>query len=412
MGKPVYIVVTPFFPSPHDWSGAYCYDFVQALLRNGKYDVRVFVPGAGGGYDYHGVHVTTFRMRILPSVIFPFLFSRFNQGSFLAAVRSTGIKLEDVAICHGHTAIYGIYPLAIKQANPNCLTLLHHHDCESFGLNLGRLRYFWLYKAIQFPLFRRMHEKIDCHVFISNVSRQSFEAVPDASWTIYKGYKRQMRGLSFMRSARIRESFILHNGVDIEIFNRSQEKSNPRQPTILCIANFIDWKSQITLLQALVRIRERMDAVPSLRLIGTGPLLGKCKKFVEKNGLQSSVTFESEVHHEQLPDIYRSASLFVLPSYFEGFGCVFTEAYACGVPFITCEGQGMDEFIPDDERHLWLCRPLDDADLAEKILYFFRYRPEQHLKDEIAIQPLVDRFVEQIDVSRDRMLEHNNSEEK
>ena len=74
--NPIYIVVTPFFPSPETWRGAYCYDFVKALMRTGKYDVRVFVPGNGADYDYQGVHVYRFPVKYLPSNVFPVLFRR------------------------------------------------------------------------------------------------------------------------------------------------------------------------------------------------------------------------------------------------------------------------------------------------------------------------------------------------
>ena len=43
--KRIYLFVTPFFPSPESWRGGYCLDAAQALIRDGRFDVRVFVPG-------------------------------------------------------------------------------------------------------------------------------------------------------------------------------------------------------------------------------------------------------------------------------------------------------------------------------------------------------------------------------
>lgn len=77
--------------------------------------------------------------------------------------------------------------------------------------------------------------------------------------------------------------------------------------------------------------------------------------------------FLTKMRHEHLSDFYRSLDLFVLPSYFEGFRCVFTEAHSCGVPFITCEVQGIDDIISVEDRNKWLCKPKDAKDLAEKI---------------------------------------------
>lgn len=392
--KPVYLFVAPFFPSPESWRGAYCYDFVRALMRTGRYDVRVFAAGEGADYDYQGVHVCRFRTWSLPSAVFPLLFARRNVRSFIACVRRSGIRLEDVAVCHASP----IYGLAIKSFNPRCLTVLHHHCPSSFGLSLGRLRHFWVHKAINFFLYRNLYERIDLHVFISAVAENSFRRFPDTSWTVYDDYRRLGRGLGFFRPARLRDSVILWNGVDTRQFFPRGEGRDPVF-TMGCIANFIDLKDQLTLLRAVERVRDKLGAW-RLRLVGSGPLLGQCRDFVREHGLEANVTFEKEVDHTCLPDFYRSLDLFVLPSYFEGFGCVFTEAWACGVPFITCEGQGMDDLIPGEERALWLCKPKAPEDLAAKILHFYIHRPQQHLSGPVDIDVLVPRFVDQVETLR------------
>lgn len=396
--KPIYVVVTPFFPSPDSWRGVYCYDFVQALRRIGRYDVRVFVPDAGPDYDYQGVHVCRFPVRKLPSAILPFLFAGWNVHSFLRKLQAEGVLPAEVAVCHGHTASCGIYPLALKRQNTKCLALLHHHDLASFGMNTGRLRHVWLHKIINFFQLRWMHERMDVHIFLSRKSETSFRAVPDASWSVYDDYRRQMRGLGLFRSARIRQSLVLHNGVDCRQFT-SAGRDVHSGFVMGCIANFGKLKDHHSLLEALSRVRNQLGDW-RLRLIGSGPTLASCKAYVAEQGLQGRVAFETEVDHTQLPEFYRSLDLFVLPSYFEGFGCVFTEAWACGAPFITCEGQGMDDMILPEERGLWLCKPMNPADLAEKILHYYKNRPEQRMAGPIDIDVLVPRFVEQVEALR------------
>lgn len=403
MSLPIYLVVTPFFPAPGVWRGVFCYDFVRALERTGMYDVRVFVPGWGADYDYQGVRVHRFRTIQLPSAAFPALFSRWNKRSFLSKVRACGVDLKNVVVCHGHTATFGIYALAIRAQNPRCFAVLHHHDPASFGLRLGRLRHVWLHKAINFFVLRRLHEAMDLHVFISGMVKRGFRQFPKTDWSVYEDYRRLGRGLQWFRPARISASTILWNGVDVARFT-SEVREERSTFTIGCIANFIDWKDQITLLRAVERLRGELGTW-RLRLIGSGPTLETCKTFVREHGLEDCVSFEKEVDHTQLPDFYRSLDLFVLPSYFEGFGCVFTEAWACGTPFITCEGQGMDDMVLPEERHLWLCKPMCPEDLADKILYFYRNRPKQHLAGPIDIDVLVPRFVEQVESLRRRLCE-------
>ena len=116
-----------------------------------------------------------------------------------------------------------------------------------------------------------------------------------------------------------------------------------------------------------------------------------------EHGLARRVTFEPEGDHTLLPTFYRGIDLFILPSYFEGFECVFTEAWSCGTPFITCKGQGMDDLIPAEERDLWLCNPMDPQDLTEKIAAFFQKRPQQHLTSPVDIDTLMEAFVKELE---------------
>ena len=397
MSNKVYIVVTPFFPSPSTWRGSYCLDFVKALKKScPALHVEVFVPGSGDDYVIDDVCVHRFPTKMLPSNILPFLFRRYNERSFLKAVERAGIDCDDVAFCHGHTANFAIYPLAIKRRNPECMTLLHHHDLASFGLNLGRLRHVWLYNLIMFPVMRRFHEKIDCHVFISEASRKSFVSAPDANWSVYDDYKKQMRWLPY-RPTKIKSSIVLHNGIDVAVFIGGKKKEGDVF-TIGCIGNFIKLKDQMSLLRAVERLRTGIKVV----FVGSGPERERCETYAREHGLD--VEFRNEVRHEQLPAFYQSIDLFVLPSYFEGFGCVFAEAWACEVPFITCEGQGMDDMIYEQDRVLWLCKQRNPEDLSAKIKRYIENHPEQRLKCEIDINKLVQGFIDEVEDVRKRQV--------
>lgn len=446
----VYLYITPFFPSLGNWRGAYCYDFVRALVRHLELSVgvgsscakapedkgwKVVVFKEGDGSDYElevekrsgggdrKIIVHTFKARRLPSNIFPNLFARWNQRSFLRKVKealtplfdsSSQLQLLDaVEVCHCNTANYGIYALAMKKANPRCKTLLHHHDLASFGLNMGVLRHCWIYNMIQFPILRRMHEKIDCHVFISEASRRSFLAAPDAGWTEFEDYQKQMRGLPY-RPVKIQASVILHNGVDKSVFCRVEEdggRENGRRCgrvdfVIGCVGNFQELKGQETLIRAVARVNEgeKEGRRRTIRIVfvGSGERLEACKLLARELNVEAE--FLREVSHEKLAVFYRGLDLFVLPSWFEGFGCVYTEAHACGVPFIACEGQGVADVL-EGKKSPWLCRPGDVEDLAAKIEdYISRVEVErgrdineiQPLNEDQDIEKLVGKFVKEI----------------
>jgi len=409
-----YIYVTPFFPSPTNWEGAYCLDFVKALRKaRPEMRVEVFVVGDGDDYEIDGVKVWQFKEKIFKGFILPFLFRRRNERSFLAAVERAGVKIEDVSICHGNTARFAIYPLALKRINPQIRTLLHHHDLASFGLNLGVFHTCSLYNVFLFRQLRKLHEEIDCHVFISKASRQSFLAAPDASWAAYDDYKSQMRGPKFfaLRSVKIGESFILHNGVDVGLFKQLKDRGlrltdGRKEFVIGCVGNFWKLKDQMSLLRAIDILNNNtlsnsMSSVCSgvkikIIFIGNGPEKSKCEEYARQKRI--NVEFRDEVWHEDLSAFYHDLDIFVLPSYFEGFGCVYTEAWSCGVPFIACEGQGIEDMIAAEDRDKWLCKSQDPKDLADKISAYMKNRWQQNLTGIIDIQTLVGNFCREIGI--------------
>lgn len=395
--KQIYLVVTPFFPSPTSWRGAYCFDLVRALERTERYRVVVFKPGTENDYVYQGVAIHTFPVRQLPSNVFPFLFVCGNQKSFLRKVaivaEQEGWHFDEVAVCHGHTALFAPYSVAMKTVSPKCLTLLHHHDPGSFGLQNGCLRHCWLYNLIQFPILRKWHERIDCHVFISGLVKRNFFSAPRTEDWMCESYKKQMRALPW-RSPRSDRSIVLHNGVDGSLFNeQGRDNAGIRPFTIGCAGNFSVEKGQMDLLKAAVQLKSQGREI-CVRFIGSGGNVEECRRFAEVQKMD--VEFLTEVQHAQLPEFYRGLDLFVLPSTWDGFGCVYTEAWACGTPFITTTGAGVSELIPEGERNLWVAKPANPRDLAEKIAYYMDHRPKQTLNGPVTFDELMPYFFREL----------------
>ncbi len=79
-----------------------------------------------------------------------------------------------------------------------------------------------------------------------------------------------------------------------------------------------------------------------------------------------SVRFLGFVPDSDLPDLYRLADLYVMPSTQEGFGIVYLEAAACGLRVVGGKGGGTADAIPD-ERVGTIVDPGDRASLAAAI---------------------------------------------
>ena len=69
------------------------------------------------------------------------------------------------------------------------------------------------------------------------------------------------------------------------------------------------------------------------------------KKKIKDLDLQDDVIFTGYVPEEDLPALYNGASLFVYPSFYEGFGLPPLEAMQCGCPVITSNTSSLPEVV-------------------------------------------------------------------
>lgn len=116
----------------------------------------------------------------------------------------------------------------------------------------------------------------------------------------------------------------------------------PHQPLILTLtrlSRFDRYKHIGALIDALPPLLQRW---PDLRLMvaGSGDDLPRLRQRVKALGLESEVIFAGRIADAELPDHYRLATLFALPSEKEGFGIVFLEALGCGLPVLAGNRDG------------------------------------------------------------------------
>jgi glycosyltransferase involved in cell wall biosynthesis len=116
------------------------------------------------------------------------------------------------------------------------------------------------------------------------------------------------------------------------------------------------------LLEAAARLRGR---IPDLvvRIVGDGPEAPRLRALHARLGLQGTVVFLGEVSRRALAVEYASADCFCLPSVQEGFGLVFTEAMAAGLPVVACRVAAVPEVVADQQTGL-LVNPRDPGALT------------------------------------------------
>ncbi len=121
------------------------------------------------------------------------------------------------------------------------------------------------------------------------------------------------------------------------------------------------YKGLDTLLQAL-------PLVPEAELVagGDGPMRPEWEALAAELGLDDRVRFLGEIPAADLPDHYRQADLFCLPSNSraEAFGIVLLEAMAAGLPCVTTELGTGTSFVVQHEQTGLVVPPADPAALA------------------------------------------------
>lgn len=93
------------------------------------------------------------------------------------------------------------------------------------------------------------------------------------------------------------------------------------------------------ILEALPKLLKRNSKLVWV-LGGKGDDLDRVKEKAKILGVADHCRFPGYIPDVELPDLYRSSDLFVLPSQKEGFGIVFLEAAACGLPVIAGNQDG------------------------------------------------------------------------
>ncbi|MBI4590002.1 MAG: glycosyltransferase family 4 protein [Candidatus Rokubacteria bacterium] len=138
------------------------------------------------------------------------------------------------------------------------------------------------------------------------------------------------------------------------------------RPTVLSVARMYPRKRLGDLLEAASCLRDRLPDL-QVRLVGNGPERARLVRLHARLGLGDTVIFLGEISRRQLAEEYVNADGCCLPSVQEGFGIVFLEAMAAGLPVVACRAAAVPEVVPDGAAGL-LVEPRNPERLAEALV--------------------------------------------
>jgi glycosyltransferase involved in cell wall biosynthesis len=250
------------------------------------------------------------------------------------------------------------------------LDLVHGQTMYSFGY--ARHKHLPFVLTIQGPQLTELRTIISSKLTINHLITDTFSVMMEA-------YAAKSADAIIVDSFRSKQTVskeygvpsgkikvINKEGVDCSKFQVSVCNSNE----ILFVGRLHERKRIDKLIHAFAKVKL---AVPDakLKIVGSGELEKKLRTLVKNLGLWDDIQLTGFVPDTELPSHYANASVFVLPSAYEGFGIVLLEAMASGLPIVSVK-TGVAETVI---RHGWNGYLVDYETMADAIIKLLTDKP-------------------------------------
>lgn len=157
---------------------------------------------------------------------------------------------------------------------------------------------------------------------------------------------------------------VIPAGADLDGIAAKTEYRETNCTQLLFVGRFVSQKGLDVLFDSLASIDPALNW--HMTLVGDGPDRASLTSQASDLGLTRHITFKAWVEKQKLPDIYRKADIFLLPSRDEGMANALLEAMAAGLPVIGTRVAGTSEVMRDGETGI-LVPPENSANLAAAI---------------------------------------------
>ncbi len=258
--------------------------------------------------------------------------------------------------------------LALRALHPHCVIVGHTHP--------------WLLLLAFLVAPRRYLPVAHGNDFLAAQTRwhrSLFNALlRQAPWVITNS-EENARRLHALGLSRIK---VVYPGTDPRRFT---PPSAPVPPpwTLLSVARLVPRKGIDTVIRALPLLLDRFSAL-RYWIVGDGPERARLTSLVSELQLSPHVTFYGRVADEVLPNLYRAAHVFVLPTRLEemgesveGFGIAYLEAAATALPVVASTEGGIASHVRQQSIGL-LVPPDDPVALTNVITRLLSQRDLRH----------------------------------
>ncbi len=321
------------------YGGWYTYtrDLAGGLQRNGHHVSICTATGETGDHD------------LLPRPI-PLLTSPWK--AYGAARRLTRIlQMEKPDIIHITVEPYALLvPFLPREYRARCVLTVH----GSYGIRP-------LQSLLTRLLMLRAYRQVGRIITVSEYTK-------DAVVRVLREQGKRMTAEHIGATA-----VVIQNGIMLPPWHPRGDRSKTLQ--ILLVGGVKPRKGILEALEACAVFARRYGADFRFSIVGScpdgNPYVEKVRATIRRLGLGEQVILTGQIPHTELEDLYRASDLYLMPSTtsfntFEGYGIVFIEANARGIPCIGPATSGAAEAIIEGKTGYRV--PVENAELiADKM---------------------------------------------
>lgn len=364
----------------------YIESFSSDLIKRG-YDIDVYCSDAKNNrlkqYEIvDGISINRFRVLSFNKLLAPFtpIITWLNFKKELKNIDWE--QYEIIVVRHVYTAAALIGNKdAMKKAIYLCPLIsskLQKINSSSQGF-IYKLYSLFLYPQLYF-LERMVVNRFD-----------KFSVLSDSKRTEIEEYFKTNRNIKIIPPGIDMDEFYPSNDHENALFRDSLNiKHNDFVYVTVC--RLVDEKNVGMLIEAFSDLYKSIRDI-KLVIVGDGPLLSDLKSLSKNKGCENRVIFAG--YQEQPRKFYSMANCFVLPSFYEGFGHVFLEANACGIPAIGFKNNPPKVITATDEIIIegingYIAKEYSNEALSLSMLKAYKQSP----KNSVKYKGSIIRFVE------------------
>jgi glycosyltransferase involved in cell wall biosynthesis len=280
--------------------------------------------------NYHKITIITFNY---------FQTKRLSYKDLITLFRDKGIKyleLPSFRIPRG-------FPLPI----PSALRMLQNefNSCDVVYVVLpaspNEILFYFIRSRFKTKFIAGFHEFLSYDILLHKLyyptfvrSLKAFDAYHVLNRFVFSWIQKRMPNKNI---------FFIPNGIDTTKFQLCNNPSESRFFNILFTGRLVQSKGADILLKIIHYFNNNLRFRDvTFTITGTGPLEREVKKLAS---MHNNVIYLGFLPEQDLPEIYRKAHLFLIPSRSEGLPLRLLEAQACGLPVIGSRIPGISDVV-------------------------------------------------------------------